>query len=270
MYRIIKVLNNNGILAFDDASGNEVIFLGSGVGFGHRSGARIEQMPTAKRYELVRTKDTALQQVNEIDPIFIEAAGKIIEEAEQSLGALAGDILIPMADHLALAVLRAKRKQEFSNPFRQDIAILFEREYQAALRGRVLVEELTGVLVSEDEAGYLALHIHAGLSEENVAESLETARLVQHCIQLIENGIGHKLATDSLGYNRLASHLRYMIARMRKDERTNLDLDEYASKSFPDSYALAQAVCAYAEAQLHLKAAREEVGYLAIHIQRVR
>lgn len=36
MYRVIKVLNNNGILVLDDANGQEQILLGNGVGFGHR------------------------------------------------------------------------------------------------------------------------------------------------------------------------------------------------------------------------------------------
>ena len=42
MYRIIKVLNNNGILVLDGESQREVILLGNGIGFGHRTGERIE------------------------------------------------------------------------------------------------------------------------------------------------------------------------------------------------------------------------------------
>ena len=38
MYRIIKVLNNNGILVLDGESQREVILLGNGIGFGHRTG----------------------------------------------------------------------------------------------------------------------------------------------------------------------------------------------------------------------------------------
>ena len=41
MYRIMKVLNNNGILVLDDQSGQEQILLGNGVGFGHRIGERM-------------------------------------------------------------------------------------------------------------------------------------------------------------------------------------------------------------------------------------
>ena len=46
MYRVIKVLNNNGILVLDDASGQELILLGNGAGFGHRAGERMTELPT--------------------------------------------------------------------------------------------------------------------------------------------------------------------------------------------------------------------------------
>ena len=38
MYRVIKVLNNNGVLAFDMDKSREVIFLGNGAGFGKKTG----------------------------------------------------------------------------------------------------------------------------------------------------------------------------------------------------------------------------------------
>lgn len=94
MYRIIKVLNNNGILVLDGDTGRELILLGNGIGFGHRTGERLEQVKEAKRYELVTGKSTALQQVNSIDPVFIEAAGNIIESARKTLGDISSDILI--------------------------------------------------------------------------------------------------------------------------------------------------------------------------------
>lgn len=270
MYRIIKVLNNNGVLVLDDVSGREMIFLGSGIGFGHRTGERIAQTGKAKRYELVSGKTSALQRVNELNPLFIEAAGRVIEEAEKSLGPLDDDILIPLADHIALSVSRAAQNREFTNPFRQDIETLFGREYSAALRGREALTALTGIRISDDEVGFLTLHIHAGMSEENVAESLEMARLVQDCVRQIEEGIGARLAPESLGYNRLVSHLRYLVERVRRGERANLDLDDYARTNFPDSYALAERICGWMERQLKREMAREETGYLAIHIQRVR
>ena len=41
MFRVIKPLNNNGLLALTE-EGREVILLGKGIGFGKKSGERIE------------------------------------------------------------------------------------------------------------------------------------------------------------------------------------------------------------------------------------
>ena len=179
MYRVIKVLNNNGILVLDDANGQEQILLGNGVGFGHRMGERMAELPKGRRYELVSEKTPALIRVNGIDPIYIEAAGKIIEMAEAAMGPLQHDILIPMADHIAMAAARAREKKEIPNPFQHDIAALFGDEYEAARKGCEILKKMTGTALGEDEAGFIALHIHAGLAQENVADSLETARSVR-------------------------------------------------------------------------------------------
>ena len=60
MYRVIKVLNNNGVLALDAEKKQEVILLGNGVGFGKRAGQRFEGAADARRYELVKKETSAL------------------------------------------------------------------------------------------------------------------------------------------------------------------------------------------------------------------
>lgn len=128
---------------------------------------------------------------------------------------------------------------------------------------------MTGTVLGEDEAGFIALHIHAGLAQENLADSLETARLVGVCMTMIEEGAGKKLPYGSLGYNRLMSHVRYMLARARKGERTDLDLEAYAKAQFPFEYALAEQILKKLEQELRMTFAKEETGFLAIHIRRV-
>ena len=105
MYRVIKVLNNNGILVYHVKTGRELILLGNGVGFGRKPSEQISQLPGAKVYSLInrRKQDSVLKVVNGIRPEFIEAAGKIIEEAEKEFGEINKEILLPMSDHIALA-----------------------------------------------------------------------------------------------------------------------------------------------------------------------
>ena len=113
MYRVIKVLNNNGILVYHVETGKEMILLGNGVGFGKKPTEQIEKLPGAKVYSLVtrRKQESVLKTVNGIRPEFIEATGKIIEEAENVFQKINHEMLLPLADHIALAAKRAKENQ---------------------------------------------------------------------------------------------------------------------------------------------------------------
>ena len=271
MYRVIKVLNNNGVLAFDMDKSREVIFLGNGAGFGKKTGERFAQIKGASSYAAEPRGDagSALKAVNGMDPVFLEVTGKIIDEAEKRFQNVNRDVLLPLADHIALAVQRAREGKEFPNPFNQDIRAMFPQEYLAAEQGKQMIEEATGQRLSEDETGLITLHIHAALSDENVEESLMAARLVKVSVEMIEEGLHVKLKPDSLSYNRLVSHVRYMIFRIMREEQVSLDLEDYAKESFPLSYSLAEQICTRLERELKKKIRREEIGFLGIHIERV-
>ena len=101
MYRVIKVLNNNGILVYHVETGKEMILLGNGVGFGKKPTEQIEKLPGAKVYSLVtrRKQESVLKTVNGIRPEFIEATGKIIEEAENVFQKINHEMLLPPPVH---------------------------------------------------------------------------------------------------------------------------------------------------------------------------
>ena len=81
--------------------------------------------------------------------------------------------------------------------------------------------------------------------------------------------MGRNLEEQSLGYSRLMSHIRYMLARIRKEEKIPLDVEDYVKSEFPDAYALAEQVCRRMEQELRQPVHREENGFLGLHIQRV-
>ena len=271
MYRIIKVLNNNGILVYDNETRKEMILLGNGVGFGKRPAEQIGHVPGAKIYSLVtrQKQQSVLQVVNGIRPEFIEASGKIIDEAEKIFQKVSRDILLPMADHIALAAKRAEENRQIPNPFTPDIRVLFAREYAAALKGREIIREMTGYEISDDEVGFITLHIHAGLSDEQVSETLETTRIIDEGIAMIERAFGQEFEEDSLAYTRLMSHLYYMVARTRRGESAKADFNDFIFANYPETGKVAEQVCTYMGSQLRTEVAREEIGFLANHIQRV-
>ena len=86
---------------------------------------------------------------------------------------------------------------------------------------------------------------------------------------MIESAFGQKLPADSLAYTRLMSHLYYMAARTRKGESTNVDFNDFIFTNYPKTGDVAAEVCRYMEQALKKPVAKEEIGFLAIHIQRV-
>ncbi|MFV0637100.1 PRD domain-containing protein [Mitsuokella sp. WILCCON 0060] len=269
MFRVIKPLNNNGLLALT-GEGQEVILLGKGIGFGRKSGERLENIPAAKIYRLDNNdKRSALQAVNGIDPHALELAADVLEEARNVFPEMTDDILLPMADHIAMALERKRRGIRLPNPLQHDIMVMFPDEYRVAEKGLAAIRRESGEELPPEEAGYLSLHIHAGISEQKAGDSLTNIRLAAACIERIEKNLGCTLRRTELKYTRLISHICYMILRIRAQENVPLQMDEYVRKMYPKSYELAAEICAYLGEYLRLPVAPAEITLLAIHIQRV-
>lgn len=86
---------------------------------------------------------------------------------------------------------------------------------------------------------------------------------------MIEKAFDQKLSSDSLAYTRLMSHLYYMAARTRRGETTNVDFNDFIFANYPKTGEAAAEVCRFMEQELKKPVAKEEIGFLAIHIQRV-
>ncbi|SCP95949.1 PRD domain-containing protein [Anaerobium acetethylicum] len=271
MFRVIKALNHNGVMAVDMDNNKEYILLGKGVGFGRKVNERMEVPADAKVYLLQQETDrgSSREIVSSIEPEFLEIANAIIIEAEKQFDKIDTGILFPLADHIAFAVKRIRSHSQISNPLTQDIKALFPDEYRVAASGKKIFMEMQGIDISDDEVGYIALHIHSAIEDEKVSQAMQTAAVVRECITMIESEIGREIDIESLSYNRLMSHIKYMTARALKGESIKLDMNEYIRERFPKSFALAETVCKKLGRELKKEFKPVEVGYLAMHIERV-
>lgn len=271
MYRILKVLNNNALLVFANDTKNESILLGKGIGFGKKNGDVLTERGDAKEYQLAANpkRKVFVGTEIEIEPIYLEIAGMIIEEAEKVFDNVSSDILLPLADHIAFAARRERERMFVPNPFIPDIQVLFGREYAVAMKCRNLIKELAGYSVSDDEAGFIALHIHSGLSHEEAADTLRDTQIVDASMQLIGQLSGKKFNVNALCYTRLISHLYYMVVRTKAREKVNIELNDFMTASYPTEMEIAKKVCAHMTKLLQIPLDPQEAGYLAIHIQRL-
>lgn len=271
MFRVIKALNHNGVLAIDMDTQKEYILLGKGIGFGKKVNERMEAPKNTHIYLLQQETDRGSTKdiINNIEPEILEVASAIIMEAEKKFKKVDENILCPLADHIAFAVKRIRNNENVSNPLTADIRALFLEEYEVACKGKDIIKEVVGVEINEDEIGYIALHIHSSLGNEKISQAMETAMLVRDCITSIEQNIGKTIDIESLSYNRLMSHIKYMTARTLKGESIKLDMNDYIKKRFPKSFEIAEDICRKLGSELNKEIKDVEIGYLAMHIERI-
>lgn len=275
MYRVRKALNHNTLIAISMENNQEYLVIGKGIGFGKKVSERFE-IPeniecTVYSLHEQTERGKAMDLIKGIEPVYLEIAGKVLAKSEEVFGKIDKRILFPMADHIAFAVQRIRANEQISNPLTDDIRALFHMEYKTAECVKDILWEMLQVEIDEHEIGYIALHIHSAIEDENVALSMQIAMAVRECIRMIEEETGQTIDVMSLSYNRLMNHIRYMVARAIKGEKLKLNMNDYMSVKFPKSFWMATEVCKQLEKQLHRTSPLDEVeiGYLAMHIERV-
>lgn len=225
MYRVSKILNNNGVIAINTEDNQEYVLLGKGIGFGKKVSQRFEVTEDTATYRLTEQTDrgSAKSLVQEMDPEFLEIADEVIREAEKVFGKVDRRIMIPLADHISFAVSRIRNQEQISNPLTDDIRVLFHNEFQAASVLRDILQ-----------------------------------KRMQITIDVI-----------SLSYNRLMNHIKYMVARAMTGEDLRINMNEYIESKFPEAYMTAKKVCDMLGKSIGKELDEMEIGYLAMHIERI-
>lgn len=271
MNRITKVLNHNAVIVFQEHNKNEYLIIGKGIGFGKKISEYIEIRQEDTIYSLQKLTDRgdAKEIIKAVSPICLELANNVLNEAEKTFGKIDRSILFPMADHIEYAVLRIKNHEQISNPLTEDIRILFYKEYKVAQCIKPMLLERLNVQIDEHEIGYIALHIHSAIEDEKVSQAMQIARAVRECISLVEQETGKKINVMSLSYNRLMNHVRYMVTRALNGEHLKLNMNDYMEIKCPKSFQAATVICHEIGLSLKCNLEEAEIGYLAMHIERV-
>ena len=270
-YRITKILNHNSFMGIESKNDQECLIMGKGVAFGKKVGQTVSVTGDARVYSLKELTDRgeAKDIIKSVSPLCLELANEVLDQAEEEFGKVDRSILFTMADHLDCAVHRIQNGEQISNPLTDDIRIMFYKEYKVAGCIRDLLKEKLGIRIDEHEIGYIALHVHAAIVDENVSQAMEIARTVRECICMVEEETGKSIDVMSLSYNRLMNHVRYMVARAIHGEKLKMSLNDYMSVKFPGPYMTAEKICRKMEKSLKLPIPDIEIGYLAMHLERM-
>lgn len=271
LYRIAKILNHNSFIGIQDENNQECLVMGKGVAFGKKVGQAVPISEKVEIYSLeeMTERGDAKDIIKSVSPLCLELANEVLGRAEEEFGKVDRLILFTMADHLDFAIRRIQNGEQISNPLTEDIRIMFYKEYKVAACIRELLKEKLGIEIDDHEIGYIALHVHAAIVDENVSQAMEIARTVRECISIVEKETGKSIDVMSISYNRLMNHVRYMVVRVIHGEKLKMSLNDYMSVKFPEAFLMAEHICHKMEKSLRLPVLDSEIGYLAMHLERL-
>ena len=86
---------------------------------------------------------------------------------------------------------------------------------------------------------------------------------------MIEMATGRKIDVISLSYNRMMNHIKYRVARVSTGETLKLDMNDYMGQKFPEEFQMAAQICEKLGKDMRCQFSKVEIGYLAMHLQRI-
>ncbi|MHC5269428.1 PRD domain-containing protein [Enterococcus sp. LJL98] len=273
--KIKKILNQNAVLV-DDA-GEEKVAIGKGIGFNKKRNDRLFPREIERLFVLEPEGQMKLQSLlNQIDSKYLFAAEKIIDQAETLLmEKLSEHLLIALTDHLAFAAENLKNGIIIRNKLLPEIEVLYPEEFRVAQWAVEYLTQTLQVPYTYDEAGYIAIHLHsARAGERNKHQSIREVTIVSEIVQLIEKDLATDLHTKEmlLNYTRVVNHLRLLLQRFHKQQYATLDVEivQMVKEKYPASFETAKKIRVLLLKNYQLSTTSEELGYLAIHIERLR
>jgi len=271
-FTVQRILSNNAVIA-NTVIGQDVILLGKGMGFGRKAGDLLKSPKYEKIYVVPEgvAEQQALSLIEQVEPAVIQVAEDIIELAKAQLGqALHPRVYVALTDHINFTLIRLSQGMEIKNPFISEIEVMYPDEFYVATQGAKLIAKKLSITIPREEIGFIALHLHAARHNRSVGESLKHSQVISKVIQHIEIQIGPLQENGGLNYTRLLTHLQSSIHRVITNTAIENPFMEHLKKNFTRSYELARQVGDIIEMELQVKVPDAEIGYLTIHLERIR
>ena len=271
---IEKVINNNIISAYEK-SGAEVIVMGRGIGFKKKQG---EMVPADQISKIFRIKSRTLaEQFKELlanMPLErVRISDEIISHAKDHLKLkLNQSIYVTLTDHINFAIERVSQGIEPQNALLWEIKRFYPQEFQLGIYALELIQDRLDILLTEDEAGFIALHFVNAEYGTDIRDAVKFPDQMQAIVDIVEHDLGILLDESSLHYERFVTHIKFLIQRIYRKEllsSEDRELSLMMQRKYPREYQCSVKVAEYIMQATGSRLSEEEIMYLSVHIRRV-
>jgi len=273
--KIVKVLNNNLVLAKDD-QGNEVIVGGKAIGYEGKVGQNIKEEKIEKIYVLDNKKDTSeyIKLIEKTPQIYVDITQKIIKKANEVLhGKLHDQVFIVLIDHISFAVQRYNEGVVIQNHLLWEVKKFYPKEFSIGKAAVEYINKKLGIELPEEEAGNIAFHlVNAQSDEQNMNNTIREVKMVKDILAIVNYHFPNKIDEESLDYTRFITHLRFFTHRLIQNKLIESEDDFLFSQivnKYEKEYECAKKIASYITKSMGINLPNGELIYLTIYIKRI-
>lgn len=273
--KVFKTINNNLVKSYNDKN-QEVLVMGSGIGFKKKQGEDIDEAAIEKIYTITDvTGQNKLIQILEKVPIEqIQVTNEIINFAKASLGKkLSNNIYVTLTDHINFAVERFESNIPLKNALLWEIKRFYNHEYLIGKEALTIIEQKLGIKLPIDEAGFIAIHfVNASMDSSELSQIKQMTEMIQHILNIVKYHFKVELDEYSIHYERFVTHLKFFTQRVFSDSEIEEEDKSYLfvlKEQYKKEYECALKVRDYILKEYGKDLTEEEMIYITVHIKRV-
>ena len=274
---VIKRVFNNNVAMVTSDDGAELIVIGRGLCFGRRAGDVVDSSSVEKTYALcestandARALDRLSSLIETIPVINLAISEDIVEMLREELDVNIDDaILIALADHITLALDRERKGVPCENPLLLEIQQFYRKEYGLAGRALKIIKDYLGIQMSDEERGFITLHIVNATMPQRADRLIVAVQLVRVVLAIVSDRYQTTLDDTSLPYERFVRHLQF-FAQRALDPKAGQEQDDVLflieRNNYPKAFSCSEAIADHLLASFGVSVTDAEKSYLAYHI----
>lgn len=270
--KINKIINNNVISVTQN--NQERVVMGKGIGFQKEEGDIVEESKIDKIFDLNNQEisDRFKTLLIEVPIEVVQAVEKIIEVAKiEYHKELSDTIYVALTDHINFAIERQQEGMAIKNGLLWEIKKFYPTEYEVGMRGLDWIEEIAGVKLPADEAGFIAIHL-LNAEHNNLADYNHVTEMVQNILSLVKYHFRLDFDEESLTYFRFVTHLKFLAQRILSKNPLNtseIELYDIVKEKYKDAFKCVKKIEVFLMKKYQYEMTKDEALYLTIHIQRL-
>ena len=271
--KVLKAINNNVVSCLDD-DGKELVVMGRGLGFRAKPGDTLSPQQVEKIFRMDSPEEfSRLKQLfSSLDPELLDLCSGVIEYANRILGRRLNEtIYLTLTDHIQFAIQRCRQRLSLTSALETEVRVFYPEEF---LIGRYALEQIASrmrVRLPDDEAASIALHLVNAEYDRSMNVTMRAAQALPPILRILEEDPALKLDRESLSFDELVVHLKFMAIQAFTGEAPDRDdpaVTQAVIQAFPAAFRCAQTVVRYLTGQSGNPISQAEQAYLAICIHR--